>query len=62
MQSPYVLPSNEAVVARHNCKYGEKHRFHLYAEQLLPEPFIGDRFAPVLLLSNNPGVTGKGLP
>lgn len=50
---PFVLGSDKSLVEEFNKDAGEN-RF-LRVCDLLPEPFIGDPKAPVLLLSNNPG-------
>ena len=51
--APYVLADDEQAVRAFNAGASEGHRLQI--DQLLPEPFIGDPEAPVLLLSNNPG-------
>jgi hypothetical protein len=57
--APYVLVDDEKDVLAFNAKASEAHRLRI--DQLLPEPFVGDPAAPVLLLSNNPGL-GKNVP
>lgn len=52
-QPPFVLPTDAPLVNAFNLKAGPK-RF-LQVEHVLPEPFIGNPKAPVVLLSNNPG-------
>lgn len=54
--APFVLPSDEALVARHNqhsrCVRKPTGRINL---SLRPVPFIGNPTAPVVLLTLNPG-------
>src|SRR5688572_6472852 len=50
---PYVLTEDEHVVREFNARAKEDYRLRI--DDLLPEPFVGDPAAPVLLLSNNPG-------
>ncbi len=50
---PYVLAQDEDAVRKFNEHAGELHQLRI--DELLPEPFVGDPAAPVLLLSNNPG-------
>jgi hypothetical protein len=54
---PYVLEEDEDAVRKFNARAGGAHRIQI--DKLLPEPFVGDPAAPVLLLSNNPGF-GEG--
>src|SRR4051794_20783730 len=58
-QPLYVLPEDEEIVRRFNETAQENHQLRI--DELLPEPFVGDPRAPVVLLSNNPGV-GRGTP
>lgn len=48
----YVLAIDENVITNHNSKANAKVFFYL---DLLPEPFIGNKNAPIVLLNNNPG-------
>jgi hypothetical protein len=52
---PFVLPEDKPAVDGFNgkLKIGSKRRLPL---DLLPEPFVGAPDAPVVLLSNNPGI------
>lgn len=52
--APYVLPEDEAAVARFNWRLpaDDERRIDL---ELVPEPFIGYQDAPVLILMHNPG-------
>jgi hypothetical protein len=52
---PYVLPKDEEYVRVFNGKVGSGSDRFLQIRRILPEPFIGDPSAPVVLLSNNPG-------
>lgn len=54
---PYLLAGDEPVIREFNKKVGDIHKIQF--EILLPEPFIGDPSAPVILLSNNPGFSQK---
>lgn len=47
-----VLPIDQPIVTNHNYKSPENHKFHL---EFVPEPFIGNRDAPVIALNANPG-------
>lgn len=51
-RAPFVLPEDESVIQTFNEGVSEKYQFH---NDILPEPFVGDPNAPVVLLSNNPG-------
>jgi hypothetical protein len=55
---PFVLPEDEAEVQRFNGRAHEDYKLRI--DDLLPEPFVGDPNAPVLLLGNNPGFTPEG--
>lgn len=57
-EPPFVLPEDAAVVHAFNAEASEGHR--LRVDELLPEPFVGDPEAPVLILGNNPGYTEAG--
>jgi hypothetical protein len=50
--SPFVLPSDENAILSANTTASDDALIHL---ELLPEPFLGDRNAPVVLLNLNPG-------
>jgi hypothetical protein len=52
-EAPYVLPEDEEDVRAFNANARQNQFLHL---DLVPEPFIGWREAPVVLLGNNPGV------
>ena len=58
---PYVLPEDREAVEEFNRARGQAHDHFLHINELLPEPFIGDKDAPVVLLSNNPGF-GENVP
>ena len=55
-EPPYVLPEDREEVEKFNCTPGRNPDHVLRVNELLPEPFIGAKDAPVLLLSNNPGL------
>ncbi len=53
---PFVLPGEEqAAVEEFNRTAAPKYRLH--TDALLPEAFVGAKDAPVVLLSNNPGLS-----
>ncbi len=51
-QPPYVLPPDASAVASFNRRAGEDHAIRT---ELLPEPYLGDPAAPIVLLNLNPG-------
>jgi hypothetical protein len=55
---PFVLPDEEKAIRDFNKKAGPKHLLHI--DEILPEAFVGDPGAPVVILGNNPGFTEKG--
>jgi hypothetical protein len=56
---PYVLSEDVETVAKFNAKRDREHVHYLHVDKILPEPFVGAKDAPVLLLSNNPGFSDK---
>jgi hypothetical protein len=50
--APFVLPQDEPQIARFNQRAKHDHRFHL---DIVPEPYLGNPTAPVVLLNLNPG-------
>lgn len=48
----FVLEQDREIVAAHNAATTDEHRLQLH---VLPEPFMGPRDAPVVLLNLNPG-------
>jgi hypothetical protein len=52
---PYVLPEDQEAIDKFNAKLDPKHKHYLHIDKFLPEPFVGSKDAPVVLLSNNPG-------
>jgi hypothetical protein len=52
LEAPFVLPEDEAEVRRFNTRVTADKMLHL---EILPEPFLGDPSAPVVLLNLNPG-------
>jgi hypothetical protein len=58
---PFVLPEDKVAVLGFNDKVGRRHPRYLHVENILPEVFVGNPNAPVVMLGNNPGVTNKGL-
>jgi hypothetical protein len=55
----FVLAEDKKAVRDFNARVGPDHRFFLHVDKLIPEPFVGAKDAPVILLSNNPGF-GRG--
>ena len=56
---PYVLPDDAAHVRAFNKKVGQASNHFLHIDRIVPEPFVGDKKARVVLLSNNPGLSDK---
>src|ERR1700730_11344808 len=50
--APYVLPMDAAEIKLFNRRVQPIQRLHL---DLMPEPFLGNPLAPVVLLNGNPG-------
>lgn len=53
---PYVVPEDKPHVDAFNGQVGSDSKRFLQINNVLPEPFVGSRNAPVVLLSNNPGI------
>jgi hypothetical protein len=53
-QPPFVHPDDQTAVGKFNAQAAPA--LKLRVNDLLPEPFLGDPRAPVILLSNNPGM------
>lgn len=51
-QPPYVLPADAPAISSFNQGVSDEHQIRL---ELLPEPYLGDPDAPIILLSLNPG-------
>lgn len=51
---PFVLHADLEAIQEFNAKPNRKDE-HVIRVDVLPEPFVGSKDAPVLLLSNNPG-------
>lgn len=51
--APYLLPSDKTLVEKFNNT--RPHSDHLIHHELLPEPFLGNPDAPIVLLNGNPG-------
>lgn len=47
-----ILQIDQFIVSNHNNKSDDHHKFHL---EFVPEPFIGNKNAPVIALNANPG-------
>jgi hypothetical protein len=58
-EAPFVLPGDGEVVEAFNKKLRRRPNRYLQVKTHLPEPFVGDPEAPVVLLSNNPGFGKK---
>lgn len=51
-RSPFVLPEDKACIENFNLKANDNFRIHL---EIIPEPYLGNWNAPVVLLALNPG-------
>ena len=49
---PYILDIDKSLVENYKAKFNEDTELHF---ELLPEPFLGNPLAPVVLLNLNPG-------
>lgn len=56
-QSPFVLPGDKDAISQFNSTKAD-HESLIHTE-ILPEPFLGNRNAPVVLLNLNPGFKEK---
>jgi len=56
---PFVLPEDAAPIASFNARARPEHSIHL---NIVPEPFLGDPAAPVVLLNLNPGFSADDTP
>lgn len=54
--APYVLGMDREAVDRHNARAAAPHRLQL---DLMPEPFLGRKDAPVVVLLGNPGYSER---
>jgi hypothetical protein len=57
-RAPFVVPADELIIERFNRRVDGRYRVHL---EVPPEPFLGCRSAPVVLLNLNPGFDGTEL-
>lgn len=55
-RSPFVLPQDTALIDQFNSNAAERLHIHL---DILPEPYLGNPDAPVVLLGLNPGFNVK---
>src|SRR4051812_43270346 len=55
---PFVLPEDAEAVRAFNARASEKTKLRI--DEFLPEPFVGNRNAPVVVLGNNPGYSAEG--
>jgi hypothetical protein len=53
---PYILLDDEPYVRDFNLRVGPTSARYVQVKELLPEAYLGIRNAPVILLSNNPGI------
>lgn len=53
---PFVVPKDKEQVLAFNSKAKPHHFLRL---DFIPEPFVGNPEAPVLLLANNPGIKSQ---
>jgi hypothetical protein len=58
-EAPFVLPYDQAAVERFNISAGPEFQLRL---NVLPEPFLGNPKAPVVLLGLNPGYAESDIP
>lgn len=56
-QPPYVFPPDLPAVTSFNQLVGDDHQIHT---ELLPQPYLGDPTAPIVLLNLNPGFSENG--
>jgi hypothetical protein len=54
-EAPFVLSIDKPIIDAFNQKISESSPYFLRVQNMLPEPFLGDPKAPILVLSNNPG-------
>jgi len=54
---PYVLPDDRPYVEEFNQWWPARHHHHINLE-MFPDPFVGARDAPVVVLARNPGIGG----
>jgi hypothetical protein len=52
MEAPYVYDADKSAISAFNAHASEKHRIQT---DVLPEPFLGSKDAPIVLLNLNPG-------
>jgi len=57
LESPYVLPADGPHLDAFNLYVGRRHPQYRLDLNRLPEPFGGNRQAPLVVLSRNPGIT-----
>ena len=58
VQAPFVLPQDQHQANRFNERARPEHRLHL---EIVPEPYLGNPAAPVVLLNLNPGFSETDL-
>ena len=56
---PFLLPSDYRHIMAHNTKVSDSHKIRY---DLLPEPYLGNPEAPVILLNLNPGFSELDIP
>jgi hypothetical protein len=54
---PYVLPEEEDRIRAFNAKVGRASGRYVEIDKVVPEAFVGSKDAPLILLSNNPGMS-----
>jgi hypothetical protein len=54
LNSPFLLPCDQALVRKWNDRRDKNHKYFVH-DEFLPEPFVGSKDAPVILLSSHPG-------
>jgi hypothetical protein len=61
LSAPFVLPNDETLVREWNINRGPSHKYFVH-DEFLPEPFVGSKAAPIICLSNQPGVSEQARP
>lgn len=56
---PYFLPDEQQLIQYFNASVSES---HCIRPELMPEPFLGDINAPIVLLNLNPGFDDREIP
>lgn len=57
--SPFVLTADQLAIHRFNVQAKPEHKIHL---ETLPEPYLGNPHAPIVILNLNPGFGEETIP